>query len=681
MKKNVLLGFAVITFVSLQAQTSIKRTAPLNAYAKKAVDNNPIICDHAFSQKSTAKNVTNKVAATTYKRIGRSPNVLSVQATETRALQYISAINTVGFVHRVDGTLWPGVSNGNTGTIAYAWTSNNGTLWDSTVVAADATHLHRYPAGTMYNPSGNTIPANAFAVSTGPWHPGTNWQGVYFASKPLNGTKTSNGTVIYSDNLALQPTQRKQDFARVDMQVTTNGVIHVLGDLAKNVNDVSSNQAYGWRGAMINKGVFSAGIFTWTLDSLKPNVKLSTNGDKNLSSTPNMAWSEDGLTGYVIFYGVDATAAIKSSQNTHQPLVYKTTNGGTTWVRHAILFDFTTLPAINDRLFPTRGVTPSIGKPFVTSGEGSSATVDANGQLHLFVSVNSAFSDNIDSLGYTYSPNFNQIWNYMFDLNTTATGWNAMIIDSLSCDGPTSGASGTSQWTGAVGKVAYDARLQLSRTSDGRYITYAWADSDSTIAVSHASTFPDVYMKSFDVTTSKFTCKKNMSKGKTGVELNSYFFYASTASVKPNATTILIPTTVSRSDDASNNGDLPVSHYYINDNTFSTTEYTVAINAPGCTISTGVSIKEQSSIVTGLKFYPNPTSVSSTLEVHLNDNSKIEVSILNSLGQVVFNSNVEGISGNNIIDLNISGLNNGLYFYQVKAGDTKIITNKFIIAK
>ncbi len=98
-----------------------------------------------------------------------------------------------------------------------------------------------------------------------------------------------------------------------------------------------------------------------------------------------------------------------------------------------------------------------------------------------------------------------------------------------------------------------------------------------------------------------------------------------------------------------------------------------------CVLNVG--IKEQSSIVAGLKFYPNPTSVSSTLEVNLNDNSKIEVSILNSVGQVVFTTNVAGTSGNNTIDLNISGLSNGLYFYQVKAGNTKTITNKFVVSK
>lgn len=689
MKKQLLLGFAIASSVAAIGQNSVRKIAPANAGAKNTVELKSAVCDPSALQTNKVTNTgaasIRKSAAMPYKRVGGSPNVLSVQAAETRALQYNADIKAVGFVHRIDGALWPGVTGGNTGTIAYHWSTNNGGAWDSTVVASSGTYLHRYPAGAMYNPSGNTVASNAYAVSTGPWHLGTNWQGVYFGSKPFNGTKSANGTVAYSDNLNLQPTQRKQDFGRIDMQVA-NGVVHVLGDIARNVNDVSSSQAYGWRGVMINKGVFNAGSFAWTLDSIIPTVKTKTNGDKNLSSTANMAWSEDGQTGYVILYGVDANAAVKTTQNTYQPLVYKSTNAGATWARYSPLFDFTSIPAIDSRLLATRGVAPLMAKPFVTTGEGSAATVDANGQLHLFVSVNSAFSDHIDSLGYTYSANYNQVWNYMYDLTTTATGWDAMIIDSLSCEGPTSDASaqngiGSSQWTGAAGKVAYDARLQLSRTADGRYITYAWADSDSTIVSDHASTLPEVYMKSFDVTTGKFTCKKNMSTGKTNVELNSFFFYASTTSVKKDANTILIPTTVSRADDGGTNGDNPVSHYYVDDNEFSISEYTVAVNVPGCIVGTGVSVKEQSSVVSTLKFYPNPASTSGTIEIDLSDNSKVDINVLDAVGQVVYTSSFAGNSGNNKIDLNLNNLSNGIYFYQVKAGNSKTITNKFVIAK
>lgn len=98
-----------------------------------------------------------------------------------------------------------------------------------------------------------------------------------------------------------------------------------------------------------------------------------------------------------------------------------------------------------------------------------------------------------------------------------------------------------------------------------------------------------------------------------------------------------------------------------------------------CAVDVG--IKEQSSVVSGFKFYPNPATTMGTLEINLNDNSKVDVNVLNAVGQVVYTTSVAGNAGANKIDLNLNNLSNGIYFYQIKAGSSKTITNKFIIAK
>jgi hypothetical protein len=94
-----------------------------------------------------------------------------------------------------------------------------------------------------------------------------------------------------------------------------------------------------------------------------------------------------------------------------------------------------------------------------------------------------------------------------------------------------------------------------------------------------------------------------------------------------------------------------------------------------------VGIKEQNSVVSGHKFYPNPAANNGTLEITLNDNSKMEINVMNAVGQVVYTTSVNGAAGFNKVDLNLSSLTNGIYFYQVKAGNSKTITNKFVIAK
>lgn len=98
-----------------------------------------------------------------------------------------------------------------------------------------------------------------------------------------------------------------------------------------------------------------------------------------------------------------------------------------------------------------------------------------------------------------------------------------------------------------------------------------------------------------------------------------------------------------------------------------------------CAVDVG--IKEQFSVVSGFKFYPSPATTMGTLEINLNDNSKVDINLLNAVGQVVYTTNVAGNAGVNKIDLNLNNLSNGIYFYQIKAGNSKTITNKFIIAK
>ena len=94
-----------------------------------------------------------------------------------------------------------------------------------------------------------------------------------------------------------------------------------------------------------------------------------------------------------------------------------------------------------------------------------------------------------------------------------------------------------------------------------------------------------------------------------------------------------------------------------------------------------VGIQETSSAFDGINFYPNPTSSNATISVSLKENAKMEISILNAVGQSVYSTSVTGNIGNNKVELNLSNLSSGLYFYQVKLEGGKAITNKFSISK
>jgi hypothetical protein len=683
MKKQLLFSFAALLAVTANAQNARTIANPQAVKMKeRAHPSSYEIPASVYTAPGAASAF--KPAVGTYRRIGGSINVLGVQTPETRALQYNKEINTVGMVMRASAAVAAATPNGNSGTIGYAYSIDNGTTWDSTVVAASSTYFHRYPGGSMYNPSGNTNPANAYALVAGPWHPGANWQGVYFGAKQLSfpGDNT-NGVVDYSDNFGLLANQRKQDFARIDYQTTADGKVRVAADIALDVN-ATTNAAYGWSGAMINTGTqIGPGVFNWTLDSLKPSFKVDNAGDILRTTSYNMAWSEDGQTGYMVFYGVDENAIDGTSANSYQPYVYKTINAGAGWSRHAPLFDFSSIQNLSDRLYPTRGVAGTLLKPFIYPGEGSGSTVDMSGDLHLLCTMSSAISDNIDSLGYTYAINYNQVWNYIVDFKSTSSGWCATVLDSLKCEATTSDASdptgtGTSNWTSSGAPFAYDARLQTSRSTDGKFIFYSWADSDTTITGgSHVSIYPSIYMKGYDVVNDKYTDTKNVTLG-SSADYYSYWFYASTKVIQPTATSFIVPATFTGSDDGSNSGDVAVSYYYINDATFNTSEFTISM-ANTCPLPTN--INNSVSNVSGLGFYPNPASNSGTIEVVLNDNSKMDVLILNCVGQTVNTISVNGNAGVNKLDVNLSNLSAGLYFYQVKIGNTKSVTKKFVVEK
>jgi hypothetical protein len=185
-------------------------------------------------------------------------------------------------------------------------------------------------------------------------------------------------------------------------------------------------------------------------------------------------------------------------------------------------------------------------------------------------------------------------------------------------------------------------------------------------------------MKGYDLATNMMTATKDMSAGKSGADYNSYWFYASPIVANPTSGTWLIPTSFASSDDGTLNGEAAVSYFYMDDNTFATADFNI-MYAGGCTPT---NIKQQASITfENMNFYPNPATSNGTIDVQLNEIAKLDITILNSVGQTVFSTSVSGNTGSNKVNVDLNTLSSGLYFYQVKIGNSKIVTKKFAIEK
>jgi hypothetical protein len=116
----------------------------------------------------------------------------------------------------------------------------------------------------------------------------------------------------------------------------------------------------------------------------------------------------------------------------------------------------------------------------------------------------------------------------------------------------------------------------------------------------------------------------------------------------------------------------------MDDNTFATADFTTLF-VGGCT-PTGIK-NNFSTEFENMNFYPNPASTNGTIDVQLNETANLDITVLNAVGQSVYSTSVAGTIGSNKVNINLNSLAAGLYFYQVKVGNSKAITKKFAVEK
>lgn len=76
--------------------------------------------------------------------------------------------------------------------------------------------------------------------------------------------------------------------------------------------------------------------------------------------------------------------------------------------------------------------------------------------------------------------------------------------------------------------------------------------------------------------------------------------------------------------------------------------------------------------------YPNPASNNATLGIDLKNNSNVDITVLNAIGQLVKTANAQGQVGQNTINIDLSGLSTGIYMVNVKVGNATS-TKKLVV--
>lgn len=599
----------------------------------------------------TATNGNQRVITRT--KLGSSPNLLSVLVGESHALTYNKDINMVGMAHRKTQSL-----TGTSGYINMSYSLNQGATWDSTflVYTTGAPNNGRYPTGGIYNPWMNTNPMGAYAVVAGPITDGAGWQGNYFASRQFDLTNQDQDIKLNSD-----PGATFQHMARVASSAHSNGKAYVL---ASDYDYNSTATVIPYNGAVLNIGTFNTGTegFDWSTQRIYQPFAHDPNDDSQLFyAFANMAFNEAGDIGYIVFMGIDSV----NNYGVNQPILYKTTDAGATWTKMPVM-DFSTVAALTDSLIPSdNGTGPSI--PFWSANQGWDVIVDGFDNPHIVSVVYSVATASPSDPAQT------QIYASMdlFDVFIDQYGnWNAHNFGTIMTDDV---PAASSPWT-TSGGMGWDARIQASKSDDGKVLFYSWLDTDPTLATENL--FPDIWAASLDITNynailhapaMNFTSSSSYASDNYWMYTAQNVFEAGAA----GAMTFTIPTTVSDSWNPSDDGSGPVEHYFVSGVSFTQPVDYIAIPLGNKDMSTASFAVSQN--------YPNPFNGTTMINVSLPVSTDLNITVVDLMGKTVLTKTTNNAAaGAHTISINSNELSSGVYFYTVTAGGEKV-TRKMII--
>ncbi len=642
--KRTLLAMLALGF-SLTANAQSSKVLPFenNAYSNQV--QNQFDDQIMLPAKGPIKANTGleSTSAITTVKMGSSLNIFGVLLSYQTCMFYQPDLNLIAFTHRQA----PGNAGGS-GIMQTTFSTNNGAAWDTTKKLMAGVGSNRYPSGVVYNPTGNTNPSNAFAVIAGPsindatGFPASTWTSSFFFSMKLSGT---NQEALWDEH-ALTPFNETIG-PRTGMAIDNQGRVRILG-YTVNTGGTSFD------GAFVYTGIFNAVAqkWDWTSQAI-PGTNMSYFG-----ATLTMAWSNDGNTGYVTAIGTDTTAAV--AQKLAYPHVWKTTNAGTTWVKQPF-YNFAAIPAFADSLRPmtTGGV-----RPYFLSNFGMDAVVDYQNNLHLIFGIASAYSNHPDSVGYTYNFSFGR---HIYDVYQTSTGWNARHLYKFATDQVSDAA------TSPIGQ-AYTARVQAGKSSDSKKIFVEFTDTDPSLSPTGLNELPDLFVTAWDVETGKSTLwndggvwskHKNMTVN-TNIEGSCYYHYLA-KNVGKTGTKFNMHTSYTKPN-STDPANAWCEHFYVKGIDIDETDFRWA-TATNAVSAANFSVSQN---------YPNPSNGSTSINVTLEKNADVSLSVTNVIGQQMFNKTYRGLGeGVNRLDLNLN-LKAGTYFYNVTANGSTV-TNKMIV--
>jgi len=628
MKKILLFALAIGLTFAVSAQTP-KHVVTLAGNTAKL---NAVQIDEPIAPSTLVKNVVRRPVTTSNAKfftisidsLGQASNPLSLSNGGRTALWVDPNINSVMFTHR---------QYSPSGTISYDFSKNGGNTFTKNLVTFHTVYNGaRYPQGLIYNPSGNTNPNNAYAVTFSALRDGSNrdiptssdWGGYALSTQAFGVATPNNEDTIRTHGAYKQAIPKAMHINPVSgkVWVVEPALTHAL------------NNGYT-DSLIISQGVFNSTThkIVYTQSLLYAPVSVMNTGKNAIVSDTKIAFAPDGLTGWISLISHNDFTMVPDS--CYYPIFYKTTDGGATWTG-PFNVDLSLISTVKN-FISDADLAVLIGHPPVTgtrdsllftTGFNADLAVDANGNPYLAVDIsigvgNWSIATRPGSFGMfaVYSSNGGTTWDAKF-LSYTETF---------------RGTFGTS-----TNQIFEDNRPQISTNWTGTKMFVSWLDTDTLLFGSTDGNFyPDIHFRGIDCASGNTTMAMDVTAGTFG----DGTAYMGTAPyyVFDNGSSYEIPF-VFQEFDLSDITTI-AQFFYVKGFTVTDADFSITTGTNELNNSLSISL------------FPNPATT--TITIQLPNTSTIQ--ILNIQGQVI--KTVTTSEKETTID--VSGLASGVYIIKV----------------
>jgi len=669
MKKNLLLAISFgITVVSFSQNKMfhqadkyvLKNSRQTEATSVKEGYSVPLKSNKKLSHLPGA----NSAQALTIIGLGQAGNAFGIAFGGRTFLWADPILNAITFSHRSNPTVTGDPSNGF---LRYDYSKDGGATWMNdqgpSYISGNSNKPPfanaRYPQGLLYNPVGNNIADSAYFT--------------YFAPSlaSINGSGTDggwgghvHGTVQVSGNLA--NTQKEDLSTRFlipdGFTLTKTGVVYNTDNA---YDDASMTNPVGYKDTIIiSKGIWDASSrdFDYSVSKLVAPVSRDNHNRPNIGSGNRVAFADDGNTGYITFLGHnDQSFSTVETDSVYYLIVYKTTNGGTSWTG-----------PINVTLDNIKPLLPKIPSTKFAAGFEQDAIVDMNGNLHVIMPISPELSQafSISNQAGTWG---------LFDIYTTDKG-TSWFAKRLAFPETLVGTFGVSATDVANPSISEYNRGQISRSWDGSKLFFVWFDTDTTQFAptdpSHANEYPSAFVMGYDVVRNKWT--DSISTANTvpyamNMGCASYYVFGTAGTY-----TVPIAFQEFSSDDVTKTGT-NVIFQYVDGLSFVDSDFKNAGNEVQLMVPMGINELNALEGVSVSQNYPNPFNGKASFTITLSKPNTLSVEIVNTIGQQVAVIDAKTYAtGSHTISLDATHLNTGVYFYTVKGAEGSV-TKRMII--